>query len=222
LVGAVSSTGDGATVVNITRRRGRICDTDDCQQANQPSYKPQYAAKVKEIGATQSQGTTYQDPQFQCKPLGVPRAGIRTMQIVQTAAVTAILYEDGPGPIWRLIYTDGRPHPKDLDTTYWGHSIGHWEGNALVVDVVGLNDETWLGGGLPGDMKYTSIHSDQEHVIERWTRDGDTLTYEATVEDPVMFIKPWVITPRKIQLGSAGDEVFETPCFPDAKLRHKN
>lgn len=133
---------------------------------------------------------------FACKPLGVPRGAVGTMQVVQTPQVTAFLYELQPGPVFRLIYTDGRAHPKpdDLDTSFLGDSIGHWEGDTLVVDTIGLNDETWLGGGFAGP-KYARIHSDQEHVIERWTRDGDTLTYEATVEDPVMLTKPWVITP---------------------------
>jgi len=219
LGGTVSNNADGSVVFNLTRRRGKLCAEDDCQQSHQPVYKAQYAAKVKEIGATQSRGTSLLDPQFVCKPLGLPRAGTTTMQIVQSPETLAILYEDGPGPIWRLIYTDGRSHPKDFDSSFFGHSIGHWEGNTLVVDVIGLNDETWLGGGLPGDQKYTTIHSDKEHVIERWAREGDTITYAATVEDPVMFEKPWIITPRQIKLAAPGDEIFETPCVSDENIR---
>ena len=219
LGGSVSTSADGSVVFNLQRRRGRICDEDSCQQPNQPPYKPAYAAKVKEIGDSQSRGTSLLDPQFACKPLGVPRGGTGTMQIVQTPEMVAILYEEGPGPIWRLIYTDGRSHPKNLDTSYLGHSIGHWEGDTLVVDVIGLNEETWLGGGLPGDQKYTSIHSDQEHVIERWTRTGDTIAYEATVEDPVMFTRPWVMTPRQIKIAAPSDEILEGLCVPDDRIR---
>jgi hypothetical protein len=115
---------------------------------------------------------------------------------------------------------DGRPHPADLDTSYMGHSIGHWEGDTLVVDVAGLSDETWLAGGFDR-MKYANIHSDKEHVIERWTRKGNELTYEATVEDPVMFTKPWVITPRKVQHHgpslTSSDGILEERCTVNDK-----
>ena len=124
------------------------CNDDSCIDPNEPPYKPEYMAKVKEIAATEYDGTTPLDPQMDCKPLGVPRAGIDAMQIVQTPEVIAILYEGAPYSLYRIIYTDGRPHPKDLDTTYMGDSIGHWEGDTLVVDVVGLSDETWLAGGV--------------------------------------------------------------------------
>jgi hypothetical protein len=85
-----------------------------------------------------------------------------------------------------------------------------------VVDVVGLNDETWLGGGFIGP-KYALFHSDQEHVIERWTRTGDVLTYTATVEDPVMFTRPWVTTPRKISIAAPGDYMQPQMCVALSK-----
>jgi hypothetical protein len=126
--------------------------------------------------------------------------------------VVAFLYEDRPGPYFRIVYLNGQ-HPKDLDPSYYGHSIGHWEGDTLVVDVVGLNDETWLGSGTVGP-KLAMMHSDQLHVVERWTRSGDVLTYEATVEDPVMFSKPWVMTPRQTQIAKEGDYIRPTMCVP--------
>jgi hypothetical protein len=176
-------------------------------QPSEPSYKPEYMAKVKAIADSWYGHSTPEDPQMDCKPLGVPRGTAGSMHIVQTPQVVAILYEESPGPIYRIIYLDGRPHPKDLDTSFSGDSIGHWDGDALVVDVAGLNDETWLGVG-----GYAVLHSDQEHVIERYTRDANTLTYEATVEDPVMFTKPWVITPRKFPHGDANDALIEAIC----------
>jgi hypothetical protein len=94
-----------------------------------------------------------------------------------------------------------------------GHSIGHWEGDTLVVDVVGLNDETWLGSGTIGP-KYAMMHSDKMHVVERWTRTGNVITYEATVDDPVMFTKPWVMTPRQTQLAGPDDYIRPTMCIP--------
>lgn len=209
---------DPSTEYNAENGAGRICQSDDCQSPNQPPYNAEYMKKVRKIAATEFGGTTPLDPVQDCRPLGVPRAGVNGMQVVQTPQVTAILYEAAPYSTFRLIYTDGRSHPKDLDGTFWGDSIGHWEGDALVVDVVGFNDETWVGGGgAIGRQMYTSIHSDQMHVVERWTRNGDVLTYEATVEDPVAFTKPWVITPRRVEHAGAGDELLETICTPNFK-----
>jgi hypothetical protein len=186
------------------------------REVSEPSYKPEYAAKVKEIVATMYGSTSYLDPQLECKPNGVPRAGVFSnngiMHIVQSPEAIAILYESSPGPYWRIIYTDGRGHPERLDTSYYGHSIGHWEGDTLVVDVVGLNDETWLGGGAQPPRTAT-IHSDQMHVVERWTRKGNSMTYEATVDDPVMFTKPWVITPQVTKLAPAHDYIQPQMCY---------
>jgi hypothetical protein len=209
---------DFSTEYNAANGVGRICQSDDCQAPNQPPYTPEYMAKVKKIAATEFGGTTPLDPIQDCRPEGVPRAGVNGVQIVQTPQVTAILYEAAPYSTFRLIYTDGRPHPKDLETSFWGHSVGHWEGDTLVVDVVGFNDETWVGGGgAVGRTMYTSIHSDQMHVVERWTRAGDVLTYEATVNDPVAFTKPWVIRPRRVQHAGTGEELVETICTPNFK-----
>jgi len=184
---------------------------------NQPPYKPEYYKKVDELAKSMYGGNTILDPQYDCKPLGLPRASIGLIQIVQNPKSMAVLYEAAPGPVYRLIYTDGRPHPKDLDTSFFGHSIGHWEGETLVVDTVGLNDETWLGVGQDGADNHTSLHSDKEHVVERWTRQGDTLTLEATVEDPVMFTKPWVTRPRRTKLASEGDYIQPQMCLSVSK-----
>jgi hypothetical protein len=209
---------DFSTEYNEDNCIGRICQEDSCQDKNQPPYNAEWMEKVKKIAATQFGGTTPLDPVHDCRPLGVPRAGINGTHVVQTPQVITILYEAAPYSTFRLIYTDGRPHPKDLETSFWGHSVGHWEGDTLVVDVVGLGDETWLGGGgAVGRARYTSVHSDKEHVIERWTRNGDVLTYEATVEDPVALTKPWVITPRRVRHAGADDELVESICTANFK-----
>jgi hypothetical protein len=220
---------DGSISYNIGTNfdKTKYCVDDSCQYSNQPSYKPEYMAKVKEIATTEAGGTTPLDPQFDCKPMGVPRAniaigmGVGNFHIVQSAQAVAVLYESAPYSLYRIIYTDGRGHPDDLDTTYMGDSMGHWEGDTLVVDVTGLNDETWLAaprdapraaGPVMSFMSYTNIHSDKEHVIERWTRKADTLTYEATVEDPVMFTRPWVVPPQHKHLARPGDHLLEGIC----------
>jgi hypothetical protein len=188
---------------------------------SEPPYKPEYAAKVKEMVDNEQYGASLaEDPQFDCKPLGIPRGAFGQMQIVQTPQVIAVILEAGQNMVHRLIYMDGRPHPKDPDppTTYMGDSIGHWDGDTLVIDTAQLSDETWLGGGM-GGPKYALMHSDQEHVIERWTRVGDTLTDELTVEDPVVLAKPWIVTPKRIQHGHGGpdDYVSEYPCITNDK-----
>jgi hypothetical protein len=186
-------------------------------EANQPPYKPEYLTKIKALVDKYDYGNTSAlDPQHDCKPLGLPRGAVSIMQIVQTSKVVALLYEADPGPYYRVIYLDGRQHPADFDSSYMGHSIGHWEGDTLVVDVIGLNDETWLGGGFTGP-KYGMMHSDKEHVVERWTRKGDQLTYEATVEDPVMFTKPWVITPHHAQIAGPTDYIQPQMCLNNDK-----
>ena len=85
----------------------------------------------------------------------------------------------------RLIPTDGRQHIPQNIRQLQGDSVGHWEGDTLVVDVSSFNEETWFDRA--GDF-----HSDALHVVERYTpRSPDTLTYEATIEDPKVFTRPW-------------------------------
>jgi len=183
--------------------------------ANAPPYKPEYMAKVQQLVAGiygDANTSSPYDPMNECKPDGVPRAGISGAHIIMNPAGVAILYENNPGPVYRLIYTDGRPHPADLDTSYMGNSIGHWEGDTLVIDTTGLNDETWLGRS-----KFQEIHSDKEHVVERWTRQGDTLTRTAVVEDPVMFTKPWNVGPERTTLANPGDYIQPEMCRTNDK-----
>jgi hypothetical protein len=216
--GANAGSGDGEARIRQSQN-GKVNLLDrTCASCENPPYKPEYMAKIKAIGDAMHGDASPLDPQYDCKPYGVPRGSLRggggyAMQIVQNAQIVAFLYEDRPGPYFRIIYIDGRPHPADLDKSYYGDSIGHWEGDTLVVDVVGLNDETWLGSGTVGP-KYAMMHSDQVHVVERWTRSGDVLAYEATVEDPVMFTKPWVMTPRQTQIAAPDDYIRPTMCLP--------
>jgi hypothetical protein len=210
--GGLVKTADGSIFFDYAGAEGGAGHPDDGENqrplTNQAPYKPEYLAKVKQVAATMyGDHTTALDPEHDCKPLGVPRVGVGHMQVVQNPKFIAMLYEDAPGPYYRIIYTDGRQHPKDLDTSYFGHSIGHWDGDVLVVDTVGLNDETWLGGG-----KFSTLHSDKEHVTERFTRKGDALTYEATVEDPIMFTRPWVITPEQTKVAPSDDYIQPERC----------
>jgi len=162
---------------------------------NKPLYKPEFWEKVQKL----DQNGNTEDPSYGCMPAGVPRMG-PPAKIVQTPAEMIFLYTSGAAQGWgdqyRVIPMDGRPHTplQDLDGTWKGESLGHWEGDTLVVDSIGFNDTSWLDiGGY--------FHSENMHVIERLHRDGPTLTWQATVEDPDVLLKPWVMNPRVQKLN---------------------
>ena len=149
-----------------------------------PEYKPEFAAKLKSLNDNQVK----EDPTLHCLPPGVPRLG-PPHQIVHTSKQAIFLYADNTGNQWRVIPLDGRPHGADPETaaTYNGDSVGHWEGDTLIVDVTRLTDETWLGdNGL--------FHSRKLRVTERLRRAGDTIQYQATAEDPEVLQKPWTLS----------------------------
>ena len=151
-------------------------------------------------------GTT--DP---CLPVGVTRQvnAPDPIEIVQTPQRVVILYESWH--VFRSVPTDGRDHPKNLDPTWLGNSIGHWEGDTLVVDVTKLNDKTALDtNGHP--------HSDQLHLTERFRRTGpNTMSYEVSVDDPVAYTAPWKQS-RVFQL-KPGWELMEYVCLENEKDR---
>src|SRR5712691_10875394 len=184
---------------------------------NPPPYKPEALAKVKELASD----TVHTDPAFRCKPLGVPRAGA-PRQIVQTPKLTVILYQidagdgDQPGS-YRLVPTDGRAHRTDVDPSYFGDSIGHWEGDTLVIDVTHFNDDTWLAA-IPGQGGSGYFHTEALHVVERLTRIGNTLRWEATVEDPNVLTKPWKMTPRTEILTDG--MIYEQPICEERETPH--
>jgi hypothetical protein len=126
-----------------------------------------------------------EDPILNCQPPGVPRIMLIPfpMQVIQIPGEVIMLFEYDH--YIRHIYLDRREHPKDLDLSWMGDSIGWWEGNTLVVDTAGLNDKTWLDQvGHP--------HSDALHVIERIRRvDRETLQDDLTIDDPKAYKKPW-------------------------------
>jgi hypothetical protein len=146
-----------------------------------PPYQDWAKKKVDESYARRG----VDEPMVRCLPPGVPRTtlmGLFPMQIVQTPKMVVMLFEVFHE--FRLIPIDGK-HPDDLDPSYMGDSVGHWEGDTLVVDVTGFNDKTWLSG-------VGTFHSEKLHVVEKFTRvDLNTIVYEDTVEDPVVLTGPW-------------------------------
>jgi len=172
---------------NVFAALDRISVAERDKDANKPPYKPELAAKVKDLSDHQS----FNDPAFYCKPAGVPRMG-PPAQIIQLPDKVVLLYATN---LFRVVPTDGRPHRADIDTSYMGDSVGRWDGDTLVIDVNNLNDDTWLG---PDGY----FHTDSLHVVERLTRNGEAVTYQATVEDPNVFTRPWVMNPRTLRLGT--------------------
>ena len=156
---------------------------------NRPLYRPEHWDKVQYL----DYDTNFSDPMFRCYPEGVPRMG-PPHKIVQTANEVIFLYA-GRDHDSRIIPIDGRGHDSDRFPGFYGDAVGHWEGDTLVVDAVGFNDITWLTstGGY--------FHSYELRVIERFRRDGDTLHYQVTVEDPEVLLEPWVMNARELTLN---------------------
>jgi len=157
-----------------------------------PVYKPEYWDKVQQL----DMWTNKYDPVMTCQPLGVPREG-PPRRIYQSDRDVTFIYTGGDAGggygEFRIIPTDGRPHPKtaEFDILYLGDTVGRWEGDTLVLDAVAFPDSTWLGrGGF--------FHSDRMHVVERFTRQGDALLYDVTVEDPEVLVEPWVLPTRTV------------------------
>jgi hypothetical protein len=206
----ITKTADGSVFFSYAGANGGTevgADGYDATPKPTAPYKPEYLAKVQKILSVQYGRTNINDPEDSCAPAGVPRASFAGF-VVSSPEAVAIMYEASPGPYYRIVYTDGRKHPSDWDTSYMGHSIGHWEGDTLVVDTVALDDTTWLQGAG------NSIHSDKEHVIERWTRKGNVVSVETTVEDPVMFTKPWVLPTRQIMLNTGNPDTYGNSIIP--------
>jgi len=166
-----------------------------------PPYKPEYAAKAKEM----SDHWMKYDPVFFCGMSGFPRLGAPT-EIVQTPDRLVFLYQ----PLeqlnsYRVIPTDGRQHDPSLDPSYLGDSIGHWDGDTMVIDVVNFTDETWISRQAP-------IHSDAMHVVETFKREGNTIQWKIVIDDPKVFTAPIAQT-QVMGIGEKGGHALEElPC----------
>ena len=167
-----------------------------------PKYKPEYLATIKELKDDQINT----DPAFHCGPPGVPRIG-PPQRIYQTAREIIILYDDLNGNFFRVVPIDGRKHRTGIEPSAHGDSVGRWEGDTLVIDVRNILEDTWLGdNGL--------FHGENLKVTERLTRQGDTMKWEAIVEDPEYLIEPWKVTPRTLTL-MANTDIEEAPFCED-------
>ena len=160
--------------------------------ANEPHipFQP-WAAAVYDYT---SRNESKYDPEGFCFPPGGPRMmgtpfPAEIIQLPQEKRIIMIF--EGGTHIWREIFMDGRPHPPrdSIDSETWmGHSVGHWDGDTLVIDTTGYNEGTWLDfWGHP--------HTNLLHLVERLTRPNkQTLHYEATIQDPGAYTKPWKVS----------------------------
>ncbi len=164
-----------------------------------PIYKPEHWDKIQEL----DQWTNKFDPVMTCQPLGLPRHGT-PRRIIQQDNDVIFFYGanadyGGGAAEFRDIPTDGRERNARTQSLayYYGNSIGRWEGDTLVIDSINFVDTTWLGrGGL--------IHSSSMHIIERLTRVGNEIRYDMTIEDPEMFVEPFVMPTRVLREGQGG------------------
>ena len=191
---------DGERANTLLRRMG----------SNKPIYKPEYWARVQNFDANSNED----DPAYHCMAAGVPRIGVAS-QIGQSPTRLILIYPGQGGLLatqttYRVVPTDGRKHTPldDLDPTWNGEAIGHWEGDTMVIDTIGFNSSTFL------DQVGGYFHSENMHVVERLHRDGNTLTWQATIDDPDVLLKPWTTNKRVVLLNPDPGAVLpeSMPC----------
>lgn len=173
-----------------------------------PPYTPEWEAKYVAVLKRSAEGIAT-DPTGACLPPGFPRL-LDTpfpLEFIIEPHRTTILFE-----AWgqtRRIWTDGRGHPADPDPSYNGHSIGHWEGDTLVIDTVGMRGDTNFDvTGAP--------HSDRIHVMERMRkRDANTIEDRIVVDDPIAFTHPWTVT--RTYTRQPGWQIAEHVCLENQR-----
>ena len=174
-------------------------------EGNEIPYLAAAAAKKKE----NFENRLAADPENKCYLPGVPRATYMPFpfQIVQTSKVILIAYEFANAT--RIVYMGNAPQsPVD---TWMGHSVGRWEGETLVVDVTSFNDQTWFD-------RAGNFHSDELHVVERYTPlSQDALHYEATIEDPKVFSRPWKMSMPLYRRLEKNAQLLEFKCVEFAE-----
>jgi hypothetical protein len=163
-------------------------------------YKPEALAKKKE----NQENWLTRDPEIKCYLPGVPRATYmpQPFEIFENAKQIMITYQ-WDGAVRSIFMKDPGPAPVD---SWMGQSVGHWEGETLVVDVTGLNDQSWFD-------RSGNFHSDQLHVVERYTRTSpDVISYEATMDDPKVFTRPWKISMPLYKRQEKNLQILDFKC----------
>ena len=169
-------------------------------QANFDAAKPLSGAKAV---AGQEDNSA-----LRCEPSGPPQVLIlpNPWEIIQIPGRVLMFFEEQH--IWREIWTDGRPLPKDPDPSWLGYSVGRWEGDTFIVETIGFNDKEWV------DL-YGNPRTSTTHLTERYRRlNHDTLEQQIIIEDPRVYTKPWVSPPKLHKLEPSW-ELAEWFCVPD-------
>ncbi len=169
-----------------------------------PALKP--GAEKYKIAreGNQIRGNTTLTTGADCNPLGVPQSFVTPypIQFVHTPKLLVMIFEY-PNT-FRIIPTDGRAHTVDPDPTFMGEAVARWDGDTLVVDTVGFNDKTEVSGFM---------HSESLHVVERYRKTDDgSLLYDVTVDDPNVWVAPWVLPQRTLPLRPELEKVEEFVC----------
>lgn len=163
-------------------------------------YKPEALSQKKK---NQENWLTL-DPEIKCYLPGVPRATYMPypFQILQSASALTFVYEYA-GAVRNILLKNPGPAPVD---SWMGQSVGRWEGNTLVIDVTGMNDQTWFD-------RAGNFHSDKLHVVERYTRTSpDVISYEATIEDPNVFTRPWKMSMALYRRQEKNAQLLDFKC----------
>ena len=170
-------------------------------EGNEIPYKPEALAKKKE----NFENWMKLDPEIKCYMPGVPRGNYQgfPFQILQTPQYIHVAYEFAGA--YRAIYMDSKKETPGIDL-WMGFSRGRWQGDTLVVDVTGFSEQTWFD-------RAGNYHSDELHVVERYTlTDADHLQYEATIEDPKVFTRPWKISMLLYRRVEKNARLLEYKC----------
>jgi hypothetical protein len=181
--------GRGDTFVGFEADGGLFRETGDYFN-NPPLYKPEYWDQIVD----NEYNGNFEDPVQDCLPNGVPRAGFPNALIsLPGSPWVELIYNsvDTFGIKVRFVPTDGRQHnlTNVASETWDGDSVGHWEGDTLVIDTIGFTDASWLG-------KSGFVHGYEMQVTEKFTRKDNALTYDLTITDPEYLVQPWVKAPQ--------------------------
>ncbi len=175
-------------------------------------FKPEESPMRPEAAALFRKHSNLESPSSRCVPQGIPRGDLDNylpFKIIQTRGVMAMLYEESN--TYRQIYTDGRKLPDDPQPTWMGYSVGHWEGDTLVVDAAGFNDQGWLdASGHP--------QSEELRIRERFQRrDFGHMDLELTIDDPKMYTKPFTV--KATEVLQPDSDVLEYVCTENERDR---
>ena len=180
-------------------------------------YQPWAAAKRKYMKEHLYDREEFVSTRTRCFPAGAARdmnmgSNYNGWHVVQAPGVVVFLTEWNH--TYRIIRLDGRPHVGPNIELWMGDSRGHWEGNTLVVDATNFTDKTWVVGEIAGDgPSNNAFHSPALHLQERFTLvDANHIDYEATIEDPNVFTRPWTLRRKLWKRAEEGYVLFEYAC----------